>query len=37
MSPLVFPLPAVPSNDTDLELANHMTSLRSTEKVSLLC
>lgn len=37
MSPLAFPLPAVPSNDIDLELANHMTSLRSTENVSLLC
>lgn len=35
MSPLAFPLPAVPSNDIDLELANHMTSLRSTENVSL--
>lgn len=37
MSPLAFPLPAVPSNDIDLELANHVTSIRSTENVFLLC
>lgn len=37
MSPLAFPLPAVPSNDIDPELANHVTSIRSTENVFLLC
>lgn len=31
MSFLAFPSSAVPSNDIDLELANHVTSLRSTE------
>lgn len=36
MSPSAFPLPAVPSNDIDLELANHVISLRSTESVFLL-